>query len=78
MDVDLDAARGAVTMVDRRRGAKAGPEPLRTLAAYRRADGGGVAFGAEFSVVRPGALAVGDGFRVTGRSREAVQARSGA
>ncbi|MEW2355034.1 MOSC N-terminal beta barrel domain-containing protein [Spirillospora sp. NPDC029432] len=72
------AIRCAVTMVDQRRGAKDGPEPLRTLAAYRRADGGGVAFGTKFSVVRPGALAVGDAFLVTEWSREAAQARSGA
>lgn len=52
--------RCAVTTVDQSRGAKAGPEPLRTLADYRRAEGGGVAFGAKFAVTRPGALAVGD------------------
>jgi uncharacterized protein YcbX len=52
--------RCVATTVDQARGAKAGPEPLRTLADYRRADGGGVAFGAKFAVTRPGALAVGD------------------
>ncbi|MER6142368.1 MOSC N-terminal beta barrel domain-containing protein [Streptomyces sparsogenes] len=54
------AIRCAVTMVDQRGGAKAGPEPLRTLARYRRAAAGGVAFGTKFSVVRSGKLAVGD------------------
>ncbi|MFI6518653.1 MOSC domain-containing protein [Spirillospora sp. NPDC050679] len=54
------ALRCAVTLVDQDRGAKAGREPLRTLAAYRRASDGGVAFGAKFSVLRTGALSVGD------------------
>jgi uncharacterized protein len=60
------AIRCAIPMVDQRRGVKAGPEPIRTLAAYRRAPGGGVAFGAKFSVLRPGKLAVGD--QLTARS----------
>ncbi|MDT0264804.1 MOSC N-terminal beta barrel domain-containing protein [Streptomyces sp. DSM 44915] len=54
------AVRCAVTLVDQRTGARAGPEPLRTLADYRRAPAGGVAFGAKFAVLGPGALAVGD------------------
>ncbi|MDH2429871.1 MOSC N-terminal beta barrel domain-containing protein [Sphaerisporangium sp. TRM90804] len=54
------AIRCAVTLVDQRSGGKSGPEPLRTLATYRRAAAGGVAFGAKFSVLRPGTLAVGD------------------
>ncbi|MBW8486337.1 MOSC domain-containing protein [Actinomadura parmotrematis] len=54
------AIRCAVTLVDQERGDKAGPEPLRTLATYRRAAVGGVAFGTKFSVLRPGELAVGD------------------
>lgn len=54
------AIRCAVTLVDQRSGTKSGPEPLRTLAAYRRTPQGGVAFGAKFSVVSPGKLAVGD------------------
>ncbi|MFF9349563.1 MOSC domain-containing protein [Streptomyces sp. NPDC014734] len=54
------AIRCAVTMVDQDTGAKAGPEPLRTLAGYRRAAQGGVAFGAKFAVLRPGKLSVGD------------------
>ncbi|MFC5183227.1 MOSC domain-containing protein [Actinomadura harenae] len=59
------AIRCAVTLVDQRSGGKAGPEPLRTLATYRRAAAGGVAFGAKFSVLRPGRIAVGDVVTVT-------------
>ncbi|MFI0786029.1 MOSC domain-containing protein [Streptomyces lydicus] len=59
------AVRCAVTMVDQETGAKDGPEPLRTLASYRRVPEGGVAFGSKFSVVRTGKLAVGDAFTVT-------------
>jgi uncharacterized protein len=59
------AIRCAVTMVRQETGERAGPEPLRTLAAYRRAAEGGVAFGAKFAVVRPGRLAVGDEVTVT-------------
>ncbi|MFF3847735.1 MOSC domain-containing protein [Streptomyces sp. NPDC002328] len=54
------ATRCAVTLVDQRAGARQGPEPLRTLAAYRRATSGGVVFGTKFSVTRPGKLSVGD------------------
>lgn len=50
----------ADTLVDQEAGARQGPEPLRTLASYRRAASGGVVFGAKFSVVRPGKLSVGD------------------
>ncbi|MCO1658263.1 MOSC domain-containing protein [Pseudonocardia humida] len=54
------AVRCATVLVDQETGRKAGPEPLRTLARYRRDDGGGVVFGAKFAVLRPGAVAVGD------------------
>ncbi|MFH8882245.1 MOSC domain-containing protein [Streptomyces californicus] len=54
------AVRCAVTLVDQEAGARGGPEPLRTLATYRRAPSGGVVFGAKFSVTRPGTLSVGD------------------
>lgn len=54
------AVRCAVVLVDQRTGVRAGPEPLRTLAGYRRHPAGGVVFGAKFSVVTPGWLAVGD------------------
>lgn len=58
------AIRCAVPMVDQRTGAKDGPEPLRTLATYRRAARGGLALGIKLSVVEPGELAVGDEVRV--------------
>ncbi|HYH33285.1 MAG TPA: MOSC N-terminal beta barrel domain-containing protein [Pseudonocardia sp.] len=58
------AVRCAVTLVDQRAGVRAGPEPLRTLAGYRRVTAAGVAFGAKFSVLRPGRPAVGDEVRV--------------
>ncbi|GII31296.1 MOSC domain-containing protein [Planotetraspora mira] len=58
------AIRCAVTLVDQESGGRAGPEPLRTLADYRRASSG-VAFGAKFSVLRPGKLSVGDEVTVT-------------
>lgn len=54
------AGRCVVTTVDQESGTKVGPEPLRTLAGYRHAAEGGVAFGVKFSVVRPGKLSVGD------------------
>ncbi|MFI1187068.1 MOSC domain-containing protein [Streptomyces californicus] len=53
------AVRCAVTLVDQEAGARGGPEPLRTLATYRRAPFG-VVFGAKFSVTRPGEVSVGD------------------
>ena len=58
------AIRCAVAMVDQDTGERAGPEPIRTLAGYRRVASGGVTFGAKFSVVRPGRVAVGDELRV--------------
>jgi uncharacterized protein YcbX len=59
------AIRCAVTLVEQESGAKAGPEPLRTLAGYRRASEGGVAFGVKFAVLRPGRVSVGDDAVVT-------------
>ncbi|REK87145.1 MOSC domain-containing protein [Streptomyces inhibens] len=59
------AIRCAVTLVDQPTGTKAGPEPLRTLASYRRVPEGGVAFGSKFSVLATGKVAVGDAFNVT-------------
>ncbi|MFI8831637.1 MOSC domain-containing protein [Streptomyces afghaniensis] len=59
------AIRCAVTLVEQESGDRAGPEPLRTLAGYRRASEGGVAFGAKFAVLRPGRVAVGDDAVVT-------------
>jgi uncharacterized protein len=58
------AIRCAVTLVDQHSGARVGPEPLRTLADYRRVPDKGVAFGAKFAVLRPGRIAVGDEVRV--------------
>ncbi|MEU5276109.1 MOSC N-terminal beta barrel domain-containing protein [Streptomyces asoensis] len=55
-----DTIRCAVTLVDQRTGRREGPEPLRTLADYRRTAAGGVAFGAYFEVRRAGRVAVGD------------------
>ncbi len=55
------AVRCAVTLVDPATGRRAGPEPLRALARYRRSsDGGGVLFGTKFAVAVPGAVAIGD------------------
>ncbi len=58
------AIRCSVTTVDQATGERRGPEPLRTLAEYRRI-AGGVIFGAKFSVVRTGKVSVGDEVRVT-------------
>ncbi|MEU6372917.1 MOSC N-terminal beta barrel domain-containing protein [Streptomyces sp. NPDC046909] len=58
------AIRCAVTLVDQEHGIKDGPEPIRTLAGYRRGAVGTV-FGAKFSVLRPGKVAVGDEVDVT-------------
>lgn len=56
------ALRCAVPLVDQRTGLRAGPEPVRTLATYRRepAYDNKVSFGAQVAVVRGGTLAVGD------------------
>ncbi|KOV33661.1 MOSC domain-containing protein [Streptomyces sp. XY152] len=59
------AVRCVVTTVDQGTGAKAGPEPLRTLADYRRAAQGGVAYGTKYAVLRTGTLSVGDTVDVT-------------
>jgi uncharacterized protein YcbX len=52
--------RCAVPMVDQDTGRKAGPEPIRSLAQYRRDPDGGVTFGMKAVVLRPGTLTVGD------------------
>jgi uncharacterized protein YcbX len=59
------AIRCAVTLVNQEDGKKGGPEPLRTLAAYRRAREGGVAFGSKFAVLEGGKVALGDVVTVT-------------
>ncbi len=56
-------ARCVVTTVDPARGAAAGPEPLRTLAGYRRA-GGKVLFAQNAVVRAAGTLRAGDPARV--------------
>ncbi|MFJ3669955.1 MOSC domain-containing protein [Streptomyces sp. NPDC090106] len=67
------AVRCVVTTVDQETGDKDGPEPLRTLAAYRRAAGGGVAFGSKFSVLRTGKIAVGDQVEVLERGESELR-----
>jgi uncharacterized protein len=57
--------RCVVTTVDQLAGRRAGPEPLRTLADYRREPEGGVSFGMKAAVLRPGQLFVGDKVNVT-------------
>jgi uncharacterized protein YcbX len=52
--------RCAVVMVDQLTGRRAGPEPLRTLATYRREPEGGVSFAMKAAVLRPGTIMVGD------------------
>lgn len=52
--------RCAVTMVDQESGSPSGPEPLRTLATFRREPAGGVSFGVKLRVTTPGRVAVGD------------------
>jgi uncharacterized protein YcbX len=59
------AIRCAVTLVDQHAGRRTGPEPLRTLADYRRAREGGVAFGIKLAVLRPGTCSVGDELTIT-------------
>jgi uncharacterized protein len=56
------AVRCAVVTVDQRSGERAGPEPLETLATYRLTDKG-VVFGAKYTVLVPGEVAVGDELR---------------
>ncbi|MGC9665911.1 MOSC domain-containing protein [Planosporangium sp. 12N6] len=68
------AIRCVVTTVDQRTGARTGPEPLRTLATYRRVRDG-LAFGVKFAVTRPGEVSVGDEVLVTPGRRQAPPAR---
>ncbi|SFP76644.1 hypothetical protein SAMN05421810_103348 [Amycolatopsis arida] len=67
-DVELaysrECVRCAVPTVDQETGTRSGPEPVRTLATYRRAPEGGVTFGAKLAVLRAGRIAVGDEVRV--------------
>lgn len=52
--------RCSVPLVDQDTGRRAGPEPIRTLAQYRRDPDGGVTFGMKAVVLRPGTVSVGD------------------
>ncbi|MFE7382170.1 MOSC domain-containing protein [Streptomyces zhihengii] len=56
------AMRCAVPMVDQATGLRAGPEPVRTLATYRREPlyDNKVSFGLKAAVLREGVLSVGD------------------
>ncbi|WP_406269394.1 MOSC N-terminal beta barrel domain-containing protein [Actinacidiphila glaucinigra] len=56
------AMRCSVPLVDQATGRTAGPEPVRTLAGYRREPeyGNKVSFAMKAAVLRPGAIAVGD------------------
>jgi uncharacterized protein YcbX len=49
-------------MVEQATGRRSGPEPIRSLAGYRREPdlGGGVSFGMKAAVLRTGTVAVGD------------------
>jgi hypothetical protein len=55
--------RCVATTVDQLSGAT-GPEPLRTLATFRRWNGGGVIFGQNAVVERPGQMRAGDAVEV--------------
>ena len=57
--------RCVVTTIDQLAGEKAGHEPLRTLADYRREPEGGVSFGMKAAVARPGTIFVGAEVDVT-------------
>ncbi|WP_406419440.1 MOSC N-terminal beta barrel domain-containing protein [Streptomyces sp. NBC_00873] len=61
------AIRCNVPLVDQRTGRRAGPEPVRTLATYRREPEykNKVSFGAKNAVVREGVVTVGDVAEVT-------------
>lgn len=60
------AIRCAVTTIDQETGDRRGPEPLRTLARYRR-EPDGVSFGLKASVLSPGRIAVKDPVTITTR-----------
>lgn len=58
------AIRCAVTMTDQATGHRRGPEPLRTLADYRR-EPDGVSFGLKATVLSPGRIAIDDAVTIT-------------
>ena len=53
-----------MTTIDQTTGHRRGPEPLRTLAGYRR-EPDGVSFGLKSTVLTPGRIAVHDPVTVT-------------
>ncbi|WP_112276731.1 MOSC domain-containing protein [Lentzea terrae] len=55
-----NCVRCTVPMVDQETGLPDGPEPIRSLATYRRNADGGVIFGVNAAVVRAGTMTVGD------------------
>ncbi|MFE7789507.1 MOSC domain-containing protein [Streptomyces sp. NPDC057460] len=63
------AMRCNVPLVDQSTGLRAGPEPVRTLATYRREPdyGNKVSFGVKNAVVREGVVAVGEAVEITSR-----------
>lgn len=60
-------ARCAMTTVEQATGEKHGPEPLQTLAGYRRAESGKVLFGQNLIPAAPGMVRVGDSVEVVAR-----------
>ncbi|GGZ20793.1 molybdenum cofactor sulfurase [Streptomyces inusitatus] len=68
------AMRCAVPMVDQVTGVRSGPEPIRTLATYRREPEyeNKVSFGMKAAVLRHGVLSVGDAVRVTWAAEQPV------
>ncbi|MQA62605.1 MAG: MOSC domain-containing protein [Actinophytocola sp.] len=61
--------RCTVPLVDQDTGRRAGPEPIRTLADYRRIPDGGVTFGSNYVVLSPGTITIGDPVRHTPEPR---------
>ena len=61
--------RCVVTTVDQQAGRRAGAEPLRTLARYRRNGGGAGRFGVHAVALTPGRLRVGDTVLLQERDR---------
>ncbi|MBA0127539.1 MOSC domain-containing protein [Haloechinothrix sp. YIM 98757] len=57
---EQECTRCTIPLVDQETGRKDGPEPIRTLADYRRGPEGGVIFAANYAVLTPGAVSVGD------------------
>lgn len=56
--------RCTIPLVEQRTGRRAGPEPIRTLADYRKAPDGGVTFAAYYTVLGGGQVSIGDNVTV--------------